>query len=449
MPCTARVLVYNSGGREDETLSAMLESNGYELRYVAPEAPANDPLGEDAADIVIIDCSPEPRNDSDRTIELTRSIKSDERNRRVPLFVLDANDNAKRQAGVLSAGADEYLARPFLEAQLLGRLTSHVRLTTMQHELERRALTARRYGLEADLASLRPNLDLDRPLKILVVGRGDSFASLENMLGDVADLAFSWSPANAMTYLTRAHYDAMIVDMDCQEGDGLRLCTDLRANPGLSTMPVLVFGDRLGFSDAAEPYRAGADDVLYRPLDDQELKVRIRALVAHQRYRESLQTIYRGPKHSLTSDSLTGLYSYGFLLTHLEAEIAHAARSDKNLSLAYFNIKGMAEINRTHGHAVGDHVIRQVGSLIGRVVRGEDVPARYDGDRFCVVMPETSLRSAGIVLNRILSIVNFTEFSAGPKTDIAISLVLKGAAVSYEAGDTPTALIDRAIGALS
>ncbi len=443
MSCTARVLVYTSGGAQHSDIAPTLAANGFEARFVEP---ANDRFDPDDTDVVIIDCQ-DFKADGNRTaIGLTQTVKAQKRSRPIPVIVIDSADDGGRQVKVLSAGADEYIARPFLECQLLGRLGCHLRLATMREELVRRAATARKFGIEQETID-RPD-EFQGIVQLLVVGgRGDSFSSMEAAMGVDTDFTFAWSSQTALDYLDRRVFDAVLIDMDSQDGEPLSLCSRIRAYPSLSTLPILVFGDRLGFNDPAEPFRAGADDVLYRPLGDDELKTRIRALVTHQRYRRALHRVYSEARHQIISDSLTGLYSHGYLMEHLGDEIAYAREHDRNLSLAMFDIHQMRTINRQYGYAVGDKVIRQVGGLMSRLVRGEDLTARYAGEEFCVVLPDTGERSGGLVVSRLLNIVNVTEF-AGAEPHEPCAVRLKGRAIQMTGADTPESMIERARNAL-
>jgi diguanylate cyclase (GGDEF)-like protein len=441
MACTARVLVYASGGAERSDIAPTLVANGFDARFITPGAPANDQFGTDEADLVIIDCLDFKADEENAAVDLTLSLKNVLRARSVPVIVIDSADDSERQVRILAAGADEYIARPFLECQLLGRLGCHLRLGTMREELVRRAATAKKYGVNQALVA--PPEEFDGIMQLLVVGgRGDSFSVLEATMGADTDLTFAWSSQTALDYLSRRPFDAVLIDMESHDGEALRLCSEIRAHPSLSTLPVLVFGDRVGFIDPSEPFRVGADDVLFRPLGDGELRTRIRALVTHQRYRSSLHQIYSEARHLITSDSLTGLYSHGYLLEHLGDEIAYAREHDRNLTVGFLDIHHMAEVNHQFGYATGDRILRQIGSLISRLVRGEDLPARYAGEEFCVVLPDTDGRAGGLVVSRLVNVTNFTEFTGS--NDQPCSVRIKGSSVQMAPGDTAEGMIRRA-----
>ena len=107
-------------------------------------------------------------------------------------------------------------------------------------------------------------------------------------------------------------------------------------------------------------------------------------------------------KRAANTDALTGIHNYGYFYDRLEEEIARAERHSTPLAVAYFDIDGLKRVNDTYGHLAGDAVLRELGALIGRRVRAEDIPARYGGDEFAIVMPETPRDEAERVVVRLM-----------------------------------------------
>ena len=75
-------------------------------------------------------------------------------------------------------------------------------------------------------------------------------------------------------------------------------------------------------------YKSGITDVIAKPYSSEELKLRVNLLVRESRFRDSLKEIYQKAKHLATSDSLTGLYSRGFLVEHVSAMVTDANRTN-------------------------------------------------------------------------------------------------------------------------
>ncbi len=100
-------------------------------------------------------------------------------------------------------------------------------------------------------------------------------------------------------------------------------------------------------------------------------------------------------------DSLTGLHNRRALYDFLKHECKVAERHHLSFVLAYMDLNGFKSVNDLHGHHAGDQVLEQVGKSLMEVTRSVDIPARYGGDEFCIVMPRTSLEEIEAVLSRL------------------------------------------------
>jgi len=100
------------------------------------------------------------------------------------------------------------------------------------------------------------------------------------------------------------------------------------------------------------------------------------------------------------TDALTGVSSRRYFEDAVRRELFRARRVHSPLSLAMVDIDRFKQINDTHGHLMGDHVLRAVAEAI-RSVRGTDVVARLGGDEFVILMPDTSLEEAEAVVDRV------------------------------------------------
>jgi diguanylate cyclase (GGDEF)-like protein len=100
-------------------------------------------------------------------------------------------------------------------------------------------------------------------------------------------------------------------------------------------------------------------------------------------------------------DGLTGIYNRRYFFELANREYARSQRYGHTLSAIMIDLDHFKEINDSHGHAVGDQVLTEVAQRIQAGVRSVDVVGRYGGEEFVVLLPETRLKDAKILANRI------------------------------------------------
>lgn len=100
-------------------------------------------------------------------------------------------------------------------------------------------------------------------------------------------------------------------------------------------------------------------------------------------------------------DSLTGLFSRAFFISTLEREIPRAVRTGRAFAMLMFDLDGLKAANDRFGHDSGDHLLQAVADVLRGDIRVTDVPARYAGDEFVLLLPETDLGGAVRVAEKV------------------------------------------------
>ncbi len=113
------------------------------------------------------------------------------------------------------------------------------------------------------------------------------------------------------------------------------------------------------------------------------------------------RTTLEGIEQRATTDALTGLQNRNVFDLELEREASRAARYGLPLSLILLDLDHFKDINDHHGHQAGDAVLKSVGTMLLRHVRGADVACRYGGDEFAIILPDTTIEIASNVAQRM------------------------------------------------
>lgn len=187
---------------------------------------------------------------------------------------------------------------------------------------------------------------------------------------------------------------------------------------------------------------AGENDARYRELEQRMMQVQ----------RENLDLIIRNRALSEASarDSLTGLFNRWYVVEKLDSEISRAQRHNSPMAVLLLDIDHFKRVNDSYGHGAGDQVLQSVGKVLRDSCRVYDVPARFGGEEFCVVLPETLMENTTVVAERIRRRLAATEIAVdGESIVVTASIGIAGVDSAPSEGLlSPGALLERADRAL-
>lgn len=434
MSLSARVLLLNAD-QTSAMLADKIRSQGYDP-IIAGDGDPFAMVSETQPDLVVIDAE----NGARDGWSVTSRLKTDPATDTIPVILVNDDISGPAQARAFEAGADDLVRLPMSDASLFARIRSLVRLRTMHTELMRRRDTLDRFGIEVPPESIGA-LDL-AGTRVLVVGSGedDVIATLK----DAYWLDVESDPDAAMGRMIAEHYHAVVVMAGPGQGDDMiAFCADVRGNMSLFNTPLILVLSDGGVEEAETAFGHLVNDVLFQPLAADELHQRVLAWVRQQHYRVSLLQSARDAQHILTLDGLTGAYTHGFMLDYLTSLMADCEAHGQSFALGHIEVAGLERINRENGYSAGDYLLRQIGQLLVQLVRAEDLPARYRGKEFCIVLPRTAAADARQVLNRIVGIIQSTEFLViGGMTVVEVKLV--SGISEFHKGDTVRRMLERA-----
>jgi diguanylate cyclase (GGDEF)-like protein len=157
--------------------------------------------------------------------------------------------------------------------------------------------------------------------------------------------------------------------------------------------------------------------------------------------------LYEEARALADRDPLTGFYNHRYLHQRLAEEVARAKRARRPLSVLMLDLDDFKLVNDSFGHLYGDRVLAWTAEVLRSTLRVSDIPARYGGDEFAILLPETSAEAAATAADRIKAAFSAAAHigQAGEKIDVSVSI---GAATFPADGRTATELIASADAAL-
>jgi two-component system cell cycle response regulator len=161
---------------------------------------------------------------------------------------------------------------------------------------------------------------------------------------------------------------------------------------------------------------------------------------------EEIELLQEQQREQATRDALTGLYNRRMLDETLAREIAAAKRGDRELVVAMLDIDHFKELNDAYGHAGGDVVLAGLARYLEEGLRRNDIPCRYGGEEFCILMPDTGAAAAVECLARLLGRFAALEFRIS--STVIAKVTFSAGVASHRDGDDMASLLLRADEAL-
>lgn len=140
------------------------------------------------------------------------------------------------------------------------------------------------------------------------------------------------------------------------------------------------------------------------------------------------------------TDDLTKLHNARYMRQFLLNEIRRARRYGSRVAALFLDLDDFKKVNDRHGHLVGSHVLMEVAAVILLSVRDTDAVARYGGDEFVIVLPDTDIELAGVVAERIRAKISKYEFTGGRRLQLSLTASFGVATFPYHAS-SPQQLI--------
>ena len=181
--------------------------------------------------------------------------------------------------------------------------------------------------------------------------------------------------------------DLILLDILMPDMDGYEICQQLKQNESTRHIPVIFVTAKDNDDEEEKGFSLGAVDYITKPIRPAVVVARVKTHVMLKRQHDLLARM-------AMRDQLTGLYNRHYLFDAACRKIARAMRHQYSVCLLMIDVDHFKKINDTHGHVVGDEVLKGIASLMDACSRQEDVAARFGGEEFVVLLGHCEIADA-------------------------------------------------------
>jgi two-component system cell cycle response regulator len=466
----AKIMVADDDQTLLKTLVYILKGQGHDVVPVEGGERLIEALQAERPDLLMLDIMM-PRVDG---LQLLERIRSDPNYEGLPVLMISSMPPEEATTRSLGLGADDFIPKPFRVRELLARVDARLRaartLRAVRAEAQARSDEARVRAEMLDiLHEITDSLKPDEIYHILArrVARVLGLSKCSMVLAQAGD---------RMGLVVAAYENPMLRNFQIE----LRKYPEIRRALE-NGRPVLVKDVRTDpvYEEARQEWAVEGVEVQTRsaiaipfslrkqqrgvfflrttqedqPLEEEDVAfagtvigAAVNAIDRAYDLESAISDRERFQEMART-DALTGCYNRRALFERLEREVERVKRYDQGLALLLVDLDKFKDVNDARGHLAGDSVLRQVGELLRREARSVDIVARFGGDEFVLVLPETDHEGAVIFAERLRKRIGEHDFAeAGAPLFVTVSVGV--AAMSAAQSETAEGLIARADAAM-
>lgn len=199
---------------------------------------------------------------------------------------------------------------------------------------------------------------------------------------------------SALKFLSTCAPDLILLDIIMPGIDGFQVSEEIKKNPKLKDTPIIFLSAMNDEESIVNGFKKGGVDYITKPFRPQELLARTKTHVDLKRAKEKLLIM-------ATTDELTGLYNRRYFIERLNNEFERFKRFQSKFSFLMIDIDLFKNINDNYGHKCGDLVLQKTSEAMGKTLRSYDILARVGGEEFAIILPETDIKSAETIAERL------------------------------------------------
>ena len=251
--------------------------------------------------------------------------------------------------------------------------------------------------------------------------------------------------ADALRLHKEARPDLVLLDVMMPHIDGYKLAQMFKRNS--TFVPIILLTALEDIDSKRRGLSAGADEFLTKPVNALELQIRMSSMLRIKRLADELEKVNKELAELATVDPLTQVSNRRAVEQRLVHEFQRAKRYKHPFTVILVDIDHFKSVNDNYGHPMGDKVLIEVAAAIRQSTRNTDMVARFGGEEFIVLAPETPAAAGGLVADRIRQSISRRTTMKAEQGLPAVTASL-GVASTELAVATETELVARADQAL-
>jgi two-component system cell cycle response regulator len=385
LPYKKKILIVDDEPLNVKLLQAHLRQSKYEVLQAHSGPEALEKAVQESPDLILLDVMM-PRMDG---YEVTRKFKADPQSEDIPVILVTALGGLDDKLKGLEAGADEFLNKPVQKVELLARIRSLIQYKQLREQFTTRneAETLFKDPLGTWALWEKPQA----PQRILIVEDDPNDVKLlQRFLEEMAlEVEVAASGEEALRRLEGKDIDLILLDILLPGVDGFEICRRLKMGDQTRKIQVLIVTCLWDLESKARIFEVGADDLLIKPINRHELKIRVTTLLKKKTCLDKLHNISEITFNERITDQVTGLYNRAYLRHFLSFEVKRSLRQKYPLTLLMCAIDDFPIILNSRGPEAGARILREVGHLLRVNFREVDLPVHCGEEVFSVVLPYT------------------------------------------------------------
>jgi len=433
------ILIIDDNYDSRQILSKILEGEGYNSFLASNEREALNILAKNKIDLILLDLKLGKENG----FEVSKKLKHSDSYKNIPIVAISVSQLEEDIVNAINSGAIDFIGKPFNKRVLITRIRSILSIKEKEEQLiqliEKTKHQQELLSQEAEFSKkLNQFLDMDakrnfirsifpsfigaRLFTIFIID--DEKRSFKLFVSNHPNLEPNLIvPIEKNTIMYDALHKKKLIFLSHFSKSKYNSSRTSKYLTDIACSIPLISGDRtIGVLNVNDPE--------FRYLEEEDFKARIIRISQHLAVSIHNTLLFEKVKDLSMRDSMTGLYNFRHFLNALREEIEKAKKNKESLSCIMIDIDNFKQFNDNYGHQIGDLVLKELARSVYISIRSSDIPARYGGDEFIIILPRTNKELAIKLARRLMEVFNNIDIKI-PDTEKKIKVTLSMGIASF------------------